>query len=106
MRPIEEQETVINYYRDSDVCIVYTSDSTVMTKLDKLAEDESLSHWKVKQVHKLQNGELVGKTYETHKGLISFRSDIVVQALTDEQRAQRAERMKALHAQKLKEALS
>lgn len=95
MRPIEEQETVINYYRDSDVCIVYTSDSTVMTKLDKLAEDESLSHWRVKQVHKLQSGELVGKTYETHKGLISFRSDFKSINLTEEQRQKAGERLRA-----------
>lgn len=96
MRLIEEQETVINYYRDSDVCTVYTSDSTVMTKLDKLAEDESFPHWKVKRVHKLQSGELVGKTYETHKGLISFRSDFL--KLTEKQKQERAERMKAFNA--------
>lgn len=98
MRPIEEQETVINYYRDSELCTVYTSDSTVMTKLDKLAEDETLPHWRLKQVHKLQGGELVGKTYETHKGLISFRSDFKTMNFTEEQRQKASDRMKAFNA--------
>lgn len=93
MRPIEEQETVINYCRDNDVCTIYTSDSTVMTKLDKLADDAELPHWKIKQVHRLQNGELVGKTYETHKRLISFRTDICTRKLTKEQKQILSERL-------------
>lgn len=34
--PIYEQETNINFMRDEDTATVYTSDSTTMTKLDKL----------------------------------------------------------------------
>lgn len=63
-----------------------------MTKLDKLAENPDLPHWRLKQVHKLQDGELVGKTYETHKGLISFRSDFV--RLSNEQRKSKAEQLR------------
>lgn len=98
MRTIEEQETVINYYRDSDICTVYTSDSTVMTKLDKLADNPDLSHWKIKQIYRLQNGELVGKTYETNKRLISFRADIGTRKLTEEQKRRASERMKKINA--------
>lgn len=98
MRPIEEQETVINYCRDNDVCTIYTSDSTVMTRLDKLADDADLPHWKIKQVHRLQNGELVGKTYETHKGLISFRSNFKIINFTEEQKQKASDRMKAFNA--------
>ena len=73
---ISEQETSVSFTRDSDICTVYTSDSTVMTKLDKLAESDKSPHWKLKEEHRLLNGELIGKTYETHKRLISFRSNI------------------------------
>ena len=91
---ITEQETTVNFMRDSDICTVYTSDSTVMTKLDKLAESEKAPLWKLKEEHRLQNGELVGKTYETHKRLISFRADIVTREMTEEQKEAAAERMR------------
>lgn len=89
---LQEQETTVNFYRDSDICTVYTSDSTVMTKLDKLAENPKAPHWKLKKEHKSQSGELVGKTYETHKDLISFRSDF--KKVSDKQRKAMSERAK------------
>lgn len=36
--PVTEQETTVSFSRDSDTASVWTSDSTVMTKLDKLVE--------------------------------------------------------------------
>lgn len=102
---IAEQETSISIMRDSDICTVYTSDTTVMTKLDKLAESEKAPHWKVKEEHRLQNGELIGKTYETHKRLISFRADITTREMTDEQREAAVERMKEWQDRKRKEKL-
>lgn len=92
--PVYEQETTVNFYRDSDICTVYTSDSTVMTKLDKLAENPKAPHWKLKEEHRSQSGDLVGKTYETHKRLISFRADISTRELTEEQKEAASERMK------------
>lgn len=94
---IAGQETTVSFMRDSDLCKVYTSDSTVMTKLDKLAESDKAPLWKLKKEHRLQSGELVGKTYETHKRLISFRADITTRKLTDEQKEAAAERMKEWH---------
>lgn len=91
---VAEQETTVSFMRDSDLCEVYTSDSTIMTKLDKLAESDKAPHWKLKAEHKLQTGELVGKTYQTHKRLISFRADITTRELTDEQKEVAADRMK------------
>lgn len=91
---IQEQETVINLSRDSDLCTVYTSDNTLMTKLDKFVENDDAPSWKLKAEHRLQNGELVGKTYETHKKLISFRKNIITRDLTEEQKKAAAERMK------------
>lgn len=68
---IAEQETSISFTRDSNVCTIYTSDLTMMTILDKKVEKSE--NWKLIKKHFL-NGELVGKTYETHKHLISFRN--------------------------------
>lgn len=100
---VSEQETTVSFMRDSDICTVYTSDSTVITKLDKLAESENAPHWKLKEEHRLQNGELVGKTYETHKRLISFRADIVIREMTDEQKEAAAERMREWQEKKKQE---
>lgn len=91
-----EQETSISFMRDSDTCTVYTSDSTVMTRLDKLAENPKAPHWKLKEEHRSGNGDIVGKTYETHKRLISFRADITTRDLTDEQREAAAERFRQM----------
>lgn len=100
---LQEQETTVNFYRDSDICTVYTSDSTVMTKLDKLVENPKAPYWRLKETSILQNGELVGKTYETHKRLISFRADISSRELTDEQKEAAAERMKEWQERKRQE---
>lgn len=93
---ISEQETSVSFARDSDICIVYTSDSTVMTKLDKLVESDNLPHWKLKEEHRLLNGELIGKTYETHKRLISFRSNISTREMSDEQKEAASERFRKM----------
>lgn len=50
---ISEQETSVSFSRDSDICIVYTSDSTVMTKLYKLVESDNSPHWKLKEEHSI-----------------------------------------------------
>ena len=71
---LQEQETVINMSRDLDYADIYTSDRTVMTRLDKLAEDENCPDWSCTGVQYDQNGELVAKTYRTKKSLVSYRS--------------------------------
>lgn len=91
---LNEQETTVNFYRDSDICTIYTSDTTIMTKLDKLVENEKAVCWKLKEIHRLPTGELVGKTYETNKRLISFRTDFVTRELTEEQKKKMAERLR------------
>ena len=89
---ISEQETSVSFARDSDICIIYTSDTTVMTKLDKLVESDKSPHWRLKEEHRLLNGELIGKTYETHKRLISFRSNISTREMSNEQKEESEER--------------
>lgn len=86
-----EQETTISFSRDSDVCWIYTSDSTEMTRLDKLVK--KTKYWKLRKEHRSKGEhELVGKTYETNKNLICFRSGFKV--LTEDQLAEMAERAK------------
>ena len=65
-----EQETVINMERESDVCTIWTSDTTMMTRLDKLVKDEK--DWEIVEVSTVK-GEVTGKKYKTNKSLISFR---------------------------------
>ena len=57
----------------SDMAVIYTSDSTTMTKLDKLIALPE-GKWKLKETHSLQDtGEIIGKTYTCPKDCISFR---------------------------------
>lgn len=91
--PIYEQETVINFSRDEKGFNVWTNDSTMITKLDKLCEKAS-EYYKLVSVSKI-DGEIVDKAYEvSDKTLLSFRSGKII--LSDEQKQQRAERMKMM----------
>lgn len=90
-----EQDTVIQFSRDSETAIIWTSDRTVMTKLDKLVKDGKNKLWRLKEESRLLDGELASKTYETKKRLISFRANIAKRELTDEQKRAAAERMRS-----------
>ena len=88
--PINEQETTINIYRDRSECDIWTSDTTMMTKLDRLCE-KSPQYYKLVEVGNI-SGVITDKDYRIKdKSLISFRSGKVV--LSDEQKQERAERM-------------
>lgn len=92
---LQEQETTINFYRDSDLASIYTSDRTVMTRLDKLVKSDEYPDWKLLKVNRsMDDQEIVSKVYETKKRLISFRSNVVQRELTEEQREQYRERAK------------
>lgn len=72
--PVHEQETNIIFMRNSDMAVIYTSDSTTMTKLDKKVKSVN-SEWKLKEIYRLQDTEeIIGKTYTCPKSLISFRT--------------------------------
>lgn len=88
---IAEQETTVSFMRDCDECIIYTSDSTIMTRVDKLARSKSAPLWKLVEEHRDKSGELVGKTYKTNKRLISFRSAIAKREMTEEQKQRSAQ---------------
>lgn len=90
--PVTEQETTVSFSRDSDTASVWTSDSTVMTKLDKLVESNP-ECWQLTRTDKVGK-DIVGKEYTTKKKLISFRSKVTERTLTEEQRQASAERLR------------
>ena len=102
---ITEQETTINIFRDSDTIRIYTSDTTMMTKLDKLAKREDCADWRLVHEHYNREKELVGKTYETRKSLISFRSNTMTRKITEEQRVRLSKNLSDYHNRKKFERL-
>lgn len=89
---IEEQETCVNFMRGDDRAMIYTSDTTTMTKLNKLVELDG-TEWKLESEAKLPSGELVGKTYSCPVSFISFRSKRVKRTYTEEQRREMGARL-------------
>lgn len=84
--PIYEQETHVSYMRDEDFAMIYTSDTTQMTRLDKLCINTP-------ELYELVADTGRGKTYKCKdKSLISFRSKKVV--LTEEQKQMRADNLR------------
>ena len=90
--PINEQETVIHFYRDEPGATIDTTDSTVVTKLEKL-RTASPEHYRLEAIHTFQGGIEYGRKYRVDdKGLITFRKGRV--KLSEEQKAERAGRFK------------
>lgn len=83
--PVNEQETVITIDRETRRATIYTSDTRYINKLDKRYE-RTREH--------VNNGKLAAVEYEVDEKLISFRSGIVKQNLTEEQRQKIAARLK------------
>ncbi len=90
---IAEQETHVNFNRDDERATVYTSDTTMMTKLNKLINLQG-TEWKLESESRLETGELVGKTYSCPVSLISFRKKKKEMSLTDEQKKAIGDRFK------------
>lgn len=89
--PLAEQEVVITISRDSDTASVYCSDSTWITKMDKLVS-------KSPELFKVVRDDDFGKTYSCPKRLVSMRSSIKSREMTDEQRQAAADRLRAARA--------
>lgn len=99
----DEQETVISISRRDDYAIVWTSDTTVMTKLDGLCE-KSDQYVLVETGRSKLGGEVISKTYKIkNKSLVSFRAKKMEReskSLTDEQKLAMIERLKKARATK------
>ena len=94
----DEQETVVQFNRNGKTATIYTSDSTVMTKLDKLVGN---GYYSVQREVKNEDGLVVAKFYLLlDKSLVSFRSSKTTRVLTDEQRKAMGERLKSLRGKK------
>lgn len=93
MPSLIEQETVINYQREDKSATIWTSDSTTITKLDRLC-NESPEFYSLDRVEKDREGNVVGKFYKlTDKKMISFRGKKTTRVLTEEQKAAMRERL-------------
>lgn len=90
---IQEQEVCINAIRDEEFATAYCSDSTWITKFDKLAE-------KSPDLFEVIAETDYGKTYKFPKRLISIRSSIVTREMTDEQKQLAADRLRNAREQK------
>lgn len=89
---ISEQEVHINFMRDEDFATIYTSDTTYMTKLDKLCKTSP-------DMYSLLSDTGRGKTYRVEdKTLISFRAK--KRELSEEQKIAAGERMRQYHIDK------
>lgn len=89
---ISEQETSILYMRDEDFATIYTSDTTQMTRLDKLCKNNP-------DMYSLIADTGRGKTYKVaDKGLISFRAK--KREMSDEAKEAASQRFKDMWAKK------
>lgn len=88
--PIEEQETTISFSRTDQGASIWTSDSTMITKLDKLcARSENYTS----KEERTKSGELIAKEYTIKdKSLIRFIPGKRI--LSDAQKEKMAARMR------------
>ena len=90
--PITEQETIVNIYRDKRECYIWTSDTTMINKLDKMC-DRSPDNYKLENTGYV-DGVITDKDYRiADKSLISFRACKRNVSLTDEQKKEVADRL-------------
>lgn len=93
---LQEQELCINASRDEDFAIVYCSDTTWITKFDKLVN-------KSPNLFEVVAETEYGKTYKFPKRLISIRSSIVVREMSEEQKELASKRLKVARETKGKQ---
>ena len=72
--PEAEQEVSMVSMRTDPIMYIYASDSTWITKLDKLCKINPDGYKHVRDC--VVNGEVTGKMYEVDKRLISLRSGL------------------------------
>lgn len=90
--PTSEQETVVQYDRNGETMTIYTSDSTQMTRLDKIYSRH--------KEHR-QAGEVVAVEYVVSKRLLTYRAKRGKCVLSDEQKAAARARLNAMREKRL-----
>ncbi len=94
----EDMETTINFCRIEGGVSVWTSDTTMYTKFDRLCRDAP-ECYQCRDIARDREGDIISKTYHiTDKSLLSFRTKKQRQNLTEAQRMERAERLRAMRA--------
>lgn len=90
--PLEEQETLIHFMRGEDFATISTTDSTMITKLDKLCKSNPDMYW-------LKSDDGYSKVYKCRdKSMVSLRQK--KREVSEEQRKAAGERMKKYQARK------
>lgn len=90
---LDEQETTISFSRTENKVDIWTNDRTMITKLDALCESCPTMYISTR-TGKNEDGETMDRSYKImDKSMISFRTKKRTFNLTDEQRAERAERL-------------
>lgn len=85
---VDEQKICINAMRDEKFVKIYASDSTYITKLDKLCKESP-------EMYSLVEDTVRGKIYLLKdKSLISFRAKKTTRVVIDEQKQASAERLR------------
>lgn len=90
--PINDQETVINFTRDSDKATVYTTDTTMRSKLHNLSMKNGKDWVLLNQDTDSIDHDIISETYQCPKKLIGLR--VLSRKLTEEQRQAAAERLR------------
>ena len=88
--PIEEQETTIQISRDRNEAHIWTSDQTMITKLEKMVAINP-GVYVIHDTTENEEGRVLAREYRMPKRLLSFRSPV---KSSEEQRQQRLENLK------------
>lgn len=91
---LEEMETTISFSRTGAHAEVWTSDTTMYTKFDKLCKENPTMYTCTEEARN-RHGDLLSKTYRiADKSMLTFRTKKKSFVLTEEERAERASRFK------------
>lgn len=93
-----ERETIIRWDDESNEATFYTASPIWMRRMDKIVQQHPES-FSVKSEFYVQ-GEISGKTYSMPKDFVSIRTKQRVSTMTAEQKAEAAERLRALNEAK------
>ena len=92
-----DQETVIEFSRTEESMTVYTTDSTIMARLDRCCK-EAPDNYELINVGMI-NGRVVDKAYQIRdKGLLTFRLHRVKRDYSEEEKQKFIERMHKSHS--------
>lgn len=87
-----EREVVLSFNAAEDTADIYTADPVYIRKMDKLVELNPAQFKVIKQ--DTLDGKVIAMRYEFPKRFITIRSKDKTMSMTDEQKAESAERLR------------